>query len=175
MSRYPVAAIITVTLLSVACGGHDVYRDETFSTESPYKKSFNVSAEKACQGAQMAMLSQAYKINRSEKTEIAAQKDFQPDDDTNVTIELHVICKDFLPGSIIFANALQTTYELKKSRQSTSVGIPSVGSISVPLGKTTESLVKVGGETISDKEYYSRFFALVQTYLEPQKGQFLKQ
>jgi len=151
------------------CGGVDVYREESFKADSPYKQNYPVAATKACAGAQLAILSQGYRISLNDNSVIYAQKDFQPDDDINVTIELNVVCKDYLGGSIVFANAVQTKYELKKSRQSTSVGIPSVGSISLPMGKTTESLVKIGGETVSDPAFYQRFFALVRSYLDQSK------
>lgn len=169
MKKYLVLA--TAAILITGCGGNEVYRGETFSEDSPFRKTFPVTAPKACEGAQLAVLGQGYKITHSDANSIYAQKDFQPDDELNVTIELTIVCKDHLSGSIVFANALQTKYELKKSRQSTSLGIPSVGSISLPMGKTTESLVKVGGETISDQEYYRRFFSLVGAYLEPPKDQ----
>jgi len=161
--------ILSTALLVVGCGGTNVYREETFTADSPFKQSYPIPAAKACAAAQLAILSQGYKISLNDNSVIYAQKDFQPDDDINVTIELNVVCKEYLAGSIVFANAVQTKYELKKSRQSTSLGIPSVGSISLPLGKTTESLVKIGGETVSDPAFYQRFFALVRTYLDPQK------
>ncbi|MDD5177262.1 MAG: DUF2242 domain-containing protein [Sterolibacterium sp.] len=167
MRKYSAAAIIATLTLATGCGGSAVYKGEAFKEESPYRRNLNVSAQKACEAAQLAMLSQAYRISHNEATDIRGQKDFQPDDEVNVTIELNVICKDVPPGSIIFANAVQTKYELKKSAKTTSVGIPSVGSISMPWGKTAESLVKVGGETISDEDYYARFFTLVKNILEP--------
>ncbi|MCX7174136.1 MAG: DUF2242 domain-containing protein [Proteobacteria bacterium] len=168
--RKPKLPTLSATLLILAgCGGHDVYRDESFKEDSPFRQRYSVPAAKACEGAQLAILSQGYKILLGDNSVIYAQKDFQPDDDINVTIEMNVVCKNYLSGSILFANAIQTKYELKKSRQTTSVGIPSVGSISLPMGKTTDSLVKIGGETISDQAFYQRFFTLVRTYLEPLK------
>jgi len=166
-NMWPLA--LATALLIAGCGGPDVYRGESFKADSPYKQNYPVPAAKACSAAQLAILSQGYKISLSDNSVIYAQKDFQPDDDINVTIELNVVCKDYLSGSIVFANAVQTKYELKKSRQSTSVGIPSVGSISLPFGKTTEALVKIGGETVSDTVFYQRFFALVRSYLDSLK------
>lgn len=160
---------LCAALLIAGCGGLDVYQQEGFKEDSPYKQSYPVSAAKACNGAQLAILSQGYKISLGDGSVIYAQKDFQPDDDVNVTIEMNVVCKDYRSGAIVFANAIQTKYELKKSRQSTSLGIPSVGSISLPMGKTTEALVKIGGETVSDPAFYQRFFALVRSYLDPLK------
>ena len=156
---------LCAVLLLAGCGGHDVYRDESFKQDSPYRQDYPVPASNACNAAQLAILSQGYKVSLNDGSSIYAQKDFQPDDEINVTIEMNVVCKDYLSGSMVFANAVQTKYELKKSRQTTSLGIPSVGSISLPMGKTTESLVKVGGETVADPAFYQRFFALVRSYL----------
>ncbi|MCX7172074.1 MAG: DUF2242 domain-containing protein [Proteobacteria bacterium] len=167
MKRNSTVALILAMLAGAGCGDRPVYRDEAFKEDSPFRRNLAVTAQRACEAAQLAMLSQAYRISMNEATEIRGQKDFQPGDDTNVTIDLDVICKDVTAGSIIFANAIQTKYELKKSSKTTSVGIPSVGSLSLPWGKTAENLVKVGGETISDEQYYARFFTLVKNILEP--------
>ena len=167
MKNISAVALVSAMLVGAGCGDRPVYRDEAFKEDSPFRRNLTVTAQKACDAAQLAMLSQAYRISMNEATEIRGQKDFQPGDDTNVTIDLDVICKDVAAGSIIFANAIQTKYELKKSSKTTSVGIPSVGSVSLPWGKTAENLVKVGGETIADENYYARFFALVKNILEP--------
>lgn len=167
MKTISAVALLLAVLVSAGCGDRPVYRDEAFKEDSPFRRNLSVTAPKACEAAQLAMLSQAYRISLHEATEIRGQKDFQPDDDINVTIDLDVICKDVPAGSIIFANAIQTKYELKKSSKTTSVGIPSIGSLSLPWGKTAENLVKVGGETISDEVYYARFFTLVKNILEP--------
>lgn len=167
MKNISAVALLLVVLVDAGCGDRPVYRDEAFKEDSPFRRNLSVTAQTACDAAQFAMLSQAYRISLHEATEIRGQKDFQPDDDINVTIDLDVICRDVPTGSIIFANAVQTKYELKKSSKTTSVGIPSIGSLSLPWGKTAENLVKVGGETISDEAYYARFFTLVKNILEP--------
>jgi hypothetical protein len=43
-----------------------------------------------------------------------------------------------------------------------------VGSISVPVGSTEDSLVKVASETVPAGVFYDRFFALVQRMLKLQ-------
>jgi len=159
--------LVLAILVTAGCGDRPVYRDEAFKENSPFRRNLAVTAEKACEAAQLAMLSQAYRISASDATEIHGQKDFQPNEDSSVSIDLNVICKNSPTGSIIFANAVQTKYELKKSSQTTSLGISSLGSLSMPWGKSAENLVKVGGETISDEEYYARFFTLVKNILEP--------
>lgn len=166
MHKILLAVILVTTVTVGGCGGPRVYRQETFEAESPFKADLNVSAQKACEAAQLALLSQGYRLESTEPYSIKARKDFQPETELNAVIEFSVVCKDYLAGSILFANAVQTSYELKKSRQSTSISVPTAGSLSLPLGKTTESLVKISGETISDKAFYARFFALVQSFID---------
>lgn len=164
--KYFPTTIVLAALIG-GCGGHDVYRDETFATASPYRKSLKASARQACDGAQLALLSQGYRLERTEPELIKGIKEFQPDEDIHAIVEFSVVCKDRGPGSMMFANAVQTKFELKKSSKSLNLGVSSAGSISLPWGKTTEALVKIAGETISDQDFYARFFSLVQTYLTP--------
>lgn len=163
------AAVLTATLLVLGCGGrsvvHNVYETEQFKDDSPYKRDFSDSAQEVCVSAQLALLSQGYRITSSEQGSVMAQKDFQPNAEVSAIINLKAVCRVQPSGSILFASALQTTYELKKNLQSTSLGISTLGSISLPLGSSSESLIKVGAETISDKDFYDRFFTLVESYL----------
>lgn len=156
-------ACAAVTVL-YGCGGPDVYRDEAFEPESPFTRKFSVAVQQACEGAQLALLGQGYRIEKKEAAALTAMKNFQPDDEISMTIEFDVTCKEAAGNSRIFANALQTRYALRKSSQSTSLSV-ATGSISLPWSKSADSLVKVGSETISDPEFYARFFALVRTYL----------
>lgn len=161
--------LVTFTLATLigGCGGHDVYLDEAFATESPYRKNMNVPARQACESAQLALLSQGYRLEKIELTSIEGIKEFQPEEDIHAIIEFNVVCRDYRSGSVMFANAVQSKFELKKSSKTLNLGVSSAGSISLPWGKTTEALVKIGGETISEPDFYSRFFELVQTYLAP--------
>jgi hypothetical protein len=158
--------LILITFIG-GCGGHDVYREEAFAAESPYRKQMKVPAEQACKGAQLALLSQGYRLEKIESNLINGIKDFQPVEDIHAIVEFNIVCRDYSSGSMVFANAVQTKFELKKSSKSLNLGISSSGSVSLPWGKTTEGLVKIASETISDEDFYSRFFALVQAYLAP--------
>jgi hypothetical protein len=62
---------------------------------------------------------------------------------------------------------VQERYALKKASTSASVGLP-VGSFSIPLSSSDDSLVRVGSETIPAGSFYDRFFALVQRYVREQ-------
>jgi len=158
-----ITTIGTLSLL-VACGTPSVYSDEAFSKESPYFKQFRQSEAQACEAAQHALLSQGYRIERAEAQNVRAKKDFQPDDEVNVTIDFDVVCKPSGSGATVFVNAVETTYELKKTSSPTSLSVPGA-SIAMPWSKSTDALVKVAGKTIEDEKFYKRFFDLLATYL----------
>lgn len=155
--------LLTLALLA-ACGTPSVYTDEAFSKESPYFKQFRQSEVQACEAAQHALLSQGYRIERFEAQNVRAKKDFQPDDEVNVTIDFDVVCKPSGSGATVFVNAVETTYELKKTSSPTSLSLPGA-SIAMPWSKSTDALVKVAGKTIEDERFYKRFFDLLATYL----------
>lgn len=164
------AVALMTTFLLMGCGGHgnvahDVYEKEQFSEDSPYKIDFSDSAQDVCESAQLALLSQGYRIIDSDKDSVTVQKDFQPDANENVVINLKLVCRVQPSGSTLFASALQTIFELKKNVQSTSLGISALGSISIPLGSTSDQLVKISAKTISDRDFYDRLFLLVESYL----------
>lgn len=160
------AATVVASSLLAGCGGPSVYRDEAFQPESPYQRKYSLQAQQACEGAQLALLSQGYRLEKVEASQVKAKKDFQPDEEVNVTLDFDVVCKDYEAGAMVFANAVETTYNLKKSTGATSLSVPAAGSFSLPWSKSADSLVKVAGQTITDPEFYKRFFDLVADYLK---------
>ncbi|HQT43730.1 MAG TPA: DUF2242 domain-containing protein, partial [Halothiobacillus sp.] len=65
----------------------------------------------------------------------------------------------------IYANGLISTYDLKKSANAASVGLAVIGSISLPIGQSIDSMVKVSDETITDRVFYGKFFSSVESIL----------
>jgi len=72
--------------------------------------------------------------------------------------------------AMVYVNAIQDRYALKKNPNSATVGVAALGSVSIPLTATDDSLVKVASETIPAGPFYDRFFALMQRNL-PQPGE----
>ena len=145
-----------------------VYERETFSTQSPYSRSFPVAATTVCDAARRALLSQGYVVKPGAADVVDGRKSFQPDDNTHVQIEFHVVCAPNVAesgGSTAFVNAVQDRYALKKTSTSASVGVGPIGSISVPFSSSDDSLVKVASETIPAGRFYGAFFELVEQFL----------
>lgn len=99
---------------------------------------------------------------------MAGNKSFQQTGETHLQISFNVVCADDGSGnhhSTMFANALQDRYALKKVNNSASLGVGVLGSVSMPIGSTDDSMVKVASETVSAPKFYERYFALVDVFL----------
>lgn len=118
------------------------------------------------------MLSQGYIATARTQELIEGRKNFQPNVDTNLEINFRVVCVPQTSDgqvSLGFATALQDRYTLKKSANSASVGVSALGSLSLPFSSSTDSLVKIGSETISRRSFYDSFFELLESYLKQDK------
>lgn len=145
-----------------------VYQAEKFDSPDVYSRRFPVSANVACEAVRRTLLSQGYVISASSNDQIDARKSFQPQSDMHVQIAFRIVCApDSADGQMasVFVNALQDRYALKKVNNSASVGVGVLGSLSLPFSSSDDSLVKVASETISSKDFYARFFQLVDRYL----------
>lgn len=153
--------LIACALLGTACSNQAVYTGESFASDSPFKMRLDGDVALACKSARRALLGQGYLIENADGEEVKARKALRRDDHPNTFIEINVVCLPETTGSTLFATGLLSTYSLKKSTSSASVGVSALGSISLPIGQSADSLVKVSEETIDDKEFYGRFFAAV--------------
>lgn len=145
------------------------FQQEMFdSGASPFSRNYNVGSTDACEAARRALLNQGYLTTLASPERIDATKDFQPSGDSHVTVEFHVVCtpgEDADGTSIIYANAIQSGYTLKKSDTSASVGLSLLGSVSLPIRSNSDAMVKVSSETIQANAFYDRFFGSVGRYV----------
>ena len=147
---------------------HSVPVQETFDSTSTFSRSFDSSPAQTCEAARRALLSQGYIANARTQELIEGRKSFQPSMETNLEINIRVVCVPQTTDgqvSIGFVTALQDRYALKKSASSASVGVGALGSVSLPFSSSSDSLVKVGSETIAKSAFYDSFFELVSNYL----------
>ena len=145
------------------------FQQELFDTgASPFSRSFNVGSADACEAARRALLNQGYLTTLTQTDRIDATKDFQPTGESHVTVEVHVVCTpgvDADGSSIMYANAIQSGYALKKSDTSASVGLSLLGSVSLPIRSNSDAMVKVSSETIQSNAFYNGFFDSVSHYV----------
>ncbi len=166
----PLAAVVALGGLS-ACSSTPTTspQQEFFETgSSPFSRTFSANSTQTCEAARRALLNQGYLATATRPDTIDATRDFQPSSDKHITVEFHVVCT---PGddpentSIVYANAVQSGYALKKSDTSASVGFSLLGSVSLPIRSSSDSMVKVSSETIKAGTFYKQFFEYVAHYL----------
>ncbi|MFL9676678.1 DUF2242 domain-containing protein [Pseudomonas marginalis] len=145
-----------------------IYEHENFDDSGTFSRDYPVTDVAACEAARRALLSQGYIITSSDPKLVVGNKSFQQTGETHLQISFNVVCADDGKGknhSTMFANALQDRYALKKVNNSASLGVGVLGSVSMPIGSTDDSMVKVASETVSAPKFYDRYFALVDVFL----------
>lgn len=169
MNVGPLLACVGSSLLAatalVGCGSAPVHQSESFDPAAPFQYRVPSELARACDAARLALLSQGYSTEQARPDLLKGSKYFQPETESHVAIEFNVVCAATRLGTTLYTNAQETRYELKKSSQSAGFSVAAVGSISLPWGSSTEALVKVGGQTIDDPDFYKRFYELVDKQL----------
>jgi len=146
-----------------------VYQREAFNADETFSRLFDTPAAQSCEAARRALLSQGYIVTRADERQVVGSKRFQPEGEVHVELSFNIVCaSEGERLSTLFVSAQQDKYVLKKNPNAASIGVSAVGSISVPLGSTEDSLVKVASETVPAGVFYDRYFALVQRMLKLQ-------
>jgi len=169
-SRIALASILPVLAGLCACSTPPkaTLQEDFSGGASPYTRTFQVTSTEACEGARRALLSQGYMTTLVRPDTVDATKNFQPASDSHFTVEFHIVCTagdDATNSSIVYANAVQNGYALKKSATSASVGLSVLGSLSLPIRSNSDAMVKISSETVPAGKFYDRFFNLMSHYL----------
>ncbi|WP_042297273.1 DUF2242 domain-containing protein, partial [Paraburkholderia bannensis] len=175
MPRFPrLSPFLLIPLVAAlgACSsakpGNKFQDDQLLSSApSPFSRNFSYASADACEASRRALLSQGYMTTMTHNDTVDATKNFQPTSDQHVVVEVHVVCTvaDASNTSMVYVNAVQNGYALKKSDTSASVGLSILGSVSLPIRSNSDEMVKVSSETIQSGAFYTRFFELVGKYL----------
>ncbi|MBH1968416.1 MAG: DUF2242 domain-containing protein [Pseudomonadales bacterium] len=172
---FPMRVVGLALVLAAAAGCSSkksaIYEHENFDDSGTFSRNYPVTDAQTCEAARRALLSQGYIITSSDPKLVSGHKSFQQTGETHMEISFSVVCAD--DGSeghhaTMFANALQDRYALKKTNNSASLGVGVLGSVSMPIGSSDDSMVKVASETVSSAKFYERFFALVELFLPPE-------
>ncbi|AWM91456.1 DUF2242 domain-containing protein [Pseudomonas sp. 31-12] len=164
-------ALMLATAAGCSSKKAPIYEHENFDDSGTFSRNYPVTDAQTCEAARRALLSQGYIITSADPKLVSGHKSFQQTGETHMEISFSVVCAD--DGSeghhaTMFANALQDRYALKKTNNSASVGVGVLGSVSMPIGSSDDSMVKVASETVSSAKFYERFFALVELFLPPE-------
>jgi hypothetical protein len=152
-------------LLQAACSNNPAYPEESFAYDSLFKLRTDGDVAMACESARRSLLGQGYLIESASSEGVVGRKAYKSEGKENTFIEMNIVCAPEATGSTVFATGVLSTYALKMSSSAASVGLSALGSISLPIGQSADSLVKVSEETIDDRDFYRRFFAAVDTIL----------
>ena len=172
LMSFPVRAVVVALVLAGLAGCSSkktaIYEHENFDDSGTFSRNYPVTDKTACEAARRALLSQGYIITSNDPKMISGHKSFQQTGESHLEISFNIVCADD-GGSehhaTMFANALQDRYALKKVNNSASLGVGVLGSVSMPIGSTDDSMVKVASETVSSAQFYDRFFGLVEVFL----------
>ncbi|MFO3706681.1 DUF2242 domain-containing protein [Xanthomonas codiaei] len=152
------------------CGGSKgdtMLMRESFDSDDTYSRSVAASSPQACEAARRVLLSQGYAVTRADAAAVEGSKNFQlKDAEQSEQLNLRISCATQDDGKAqVFVSALQDRYALKKSTTSASVGVGVLGSVSLPVGSSGDSLVRVSSTTVQDAAFYKRFFERLTSYL----------
>ena len=173
---FPLRTVVVALLLAGLAGCSSkktaIYEHENFDDSGTFSRNYPVTDKTACESSRRALLSQGYIITSNDPKMISGHKSFQQTGESHLEISFNIVCADD-GGSehhaTMFANALQDRYALKKVNNSASLGVGVLGSVSMPIGSTDDSMVKVASETVSSAQFYDRFFGLVEVFLPKPK------
>lgn len=140
-----------------------VHANETFTTDTPFSYASKRTPEAACETGKRALLSQGYRISEDKALSLNGEKIFRPETERVVRLGINLVCLASGRGAIIYANALETHYELKSSGSSAGVSVSGMGSLSLPWTMDRNTLVKISEETITNAGFYQRLFDLIES------------
>lgn len=169
LSRWPVllASMALAGCVATAPAAKLSYEPEEFDSTTTHTRVYAATLAQTCEAARRALLSQGYLVTTATDEQVVGRKSFQPEAEIHVQFEFRVVCAREGSGgasTIAFASALQDRYSLKKTNTSASLGVGMLGSVSLPVTASSDAMVKVASETITDPRFYERFFALIDRY-----------
>lgn len=144
------------------------YQPEAFDSTA-HVRHFAASPTLTCEAARRALLSQGYVVTLAEPQQITGRKYFQPVSEHHVQLEFRVVCaseSERTGATVAFVSGLKEQYVLRKVKESASVGVGGLGSLSLPIEGSMDSMVKVASQTVTDASLYERFFDLLSVYLD---------
>lgn len=166
--------LASVVLLAACAPTPTIDERDSFTQANTYSHSFaGTSSQAACEAGRRALLGQGYIIDKAEPNQVSGHKNYQDqkNDNQHGQILFNVNCTASGSGqATVYANALRELYTMKRSSNSASVGLSVLGSVSMPLGASDDSLVKTSSETISRGVFYEGFFQQLEQNLTSAKA-----
>lgn len=164
MKRYSLLLILAILSLT-ACGGNRTYAvKEDFQTDSRYRRDFSATAAPVCEAARRVLQGDGYIVVKGADHDLVGAKEFPIEENRQAQLRMYVTCSPRGKGSTLFATATEEHFDVKTSSESTSIGIP-LTPLSIGSKKETHALAKTHGETVTDYNFYQRFYRAVEKEL----------
>ncbi|MFA4970957.1 MAG: DUF2242 domain-containing protein, partial [Sulfuritalea sp.] len=143
------------------------HRGESFEPDPRYRRVFKVPAAQVCEAARLVLLGQGYVVRSLDSSALSmdGNKQFPGEKQSHSVLQVIVNCVQRTQGTNLFVTAVEESFEVKKSSESTAVGLPIVAPITVSRSSTAEHQVKSSGQTVRDERFFESFFAAVQAEL----------
>ena len=139
-----------------------VHQSESFALDTPFVYYSSREPAGACEIGKRALLSQGYQVEEVRPQNLRGEKYFQPSPANATKLSINIVCLPSSLGAVIYANATETYFELKARGSSTGISLSGM-SLSLPWALDKDTLVKIGEETITQPDFYQRFFDLIKT------------
>ncbi|MEI7431888.1 MAG: DUF2242 domain-containing protein [Betaproteobacteria bacterium] len=138
------------------------YQAEAFQIDTPFQYYSSREPEGACEIGKRALLSQGYLLEETKALSIRGEKLFQQGGEQVTKLSITLACLPSSLGAVIYANAMETHFELKSRGNSASVGVSGFGSLSLPWSAEKDTLTKTGESTVTEAGFYQRLFDLIK-------------
>jgi len=144
-----------------------MHRGESFEPDPRYKRAFKLPAVQVCAAARRVLLGQGYVVRSLDANALSldGSKQFAGEKQAHSVLQVVVNCVPQNQDTNLFVTAVEESFDVRKSSESSALGLPVVGPITVSRSSTTEGQVKTGGQTVGDERFFERFFAAVQAEL----------
>jgi hypothetical protein len=165
MARWTLWLLILSQLLA-SCGGPRNYAaNEAFQSDPRHQRNFQGPASSLCDAARRALLSDGYVVTRRDDRSILGGKEFQIEEKRHAILHLYVNCEQRAGGSVLFVTATEEHFDVKTIRNTSSIGFPLLAPIYSRTTNEADQPVKIQGETITEPDFYDRFYRAVQREL----------
>ena len=160
-------ALVSLLLILLAgCGGPQRYAsNEEFAADARHHRDFATDVATLCDAARRVLLGDGYLVTRGEDQYLVGGKEFQVAEQQHAIVNVHVSCERRAGGSTLYVTATEEHYDVKASRQSSSIGFPIVAPIYYGTQSEVNGQVKTHGETVAERGFYERFYRAVQRQL----------
>ena len=159
-------AALAACVLLVACGGvKDYHHEETFGSDARFRREFGAESLRVCAAARAVLLGQGYVVvsatSHDPELSFVGSKEFKKEEQQLAVLQIHVHCVDSGHGAMLFVTAVESHFDVKQSREQTTIGVPIVAPIYLSRSSSSETQIKTRGETVDDRTFYERFFNAV--------------